>query len=143
VCAAARRTARRLGRRGAVLALKGVMCTVYGYSLLVQPPADTRGIRLLLDLMPLHWWAWAWIAAGCTAVVSAWLPQGRDWPGYPAVYAVAAPWSLGSLASWWLYDNPRGWAGAVVWGAFCGVALIVAEWPEPPHPPGPGGAGEP
>lgn len=131
--AAVHRAARRVGRRGAVLSLKGVMALVYGYSLLVQPPADTRGIRLLLDLMPLHAWAWVWIAAGVTAVVSAWRPAGRDWLGYPAIYLAAAPWALGSLASWWLYGNPRGWAGAVVWGAFCGVAAIVAEWPEPEH----------
>lgn len=131
--AAVHRAARRLGRRGAVLTLKGIMAGVYGYSLLVQPPTDTRGIQLLLDLMPLHAWAWAWIAAGLLAIVSAWRLQGRDWPGYPAILLVVIPWSLGSLASWWLYDNPRGWAGAVVWGAFAGVTAIAAEWPEPPH----------
>lgn len=131
--AAAHRAARRVGRRGAVLSLKGVMCALYGYSLLVQPPVDRRGIRLLLDLMPLHWWGWAWIAAGVTAVVCAWRRQGTDWPGYPAVWMVVAPWALGSLASWWLYDNPRGWAGAAVWAAFGGVAAICAEWPEPLH----------
>lgn len=131
--AAARRAARRVGRRGAVLMLKGVMAALYGYSLLVQPPVDQRGIRLLLDLMPVQAWGWAWIAAGVLAVGCAWRRQGRDWPGFPAVLVVVVPWSLGSLASWWLYDNPRGWASAAIWAAFGGVTAIVAAWPEPDH----------
>ncbi|MFD0405632.1 hypothetical protein [Kitasatospora sp. NPDC127116] len=130
---AVHRAARRLGRRGAVLTFKGIMAAIYGYSLLVQPPQDTRGIRLLLDLMPLHAWGWVWIGAGLLAIGCAWRQPGRDWLGYPAICLVVAPWALGSLASWWLYDNPRGWASAVVWGAFGGVAAIAAEWPEPPH----------
>lgn len=138
--AAVHRAARRVGRRGAVLSLKGTMVVLYGYALLVQPPRDTRGIQLLLDLMPLRAWAWTWIAAGVTAIVSACWPPGQDWPGYPAVYFVVAPWALGSLASWGLYDNPRGWVSAAIWGAFCGVAVVVAEWPEPEHR---GGADEP
>lgn len=135
--AAAHRAARRVGRRGAVLTLKGLMCALYGYGLLVQPPSDTRGIRLLLDLWPLRAWGWVWVAAGVLAMGCAWLRQGRDWLGYPAILAVVAPWSLGALTSWWLYDNPRGWVSAVIWAAFGGVTAIVAAWPEPDH----GGAG--
>jgi hypothetical protein len=131
--AAAHRAARRVGRRGAVLSLKGLMALLYGYSLLVQPPADRRGMRLLLDLMPLHWWGWAWIAAGAVAMVCAWRQQGWDWLGFSAVYLVVAPWSLSYLASWWLYDNTRGWVSGTIWAAFCGVAAICAEWPEPLH----------
>jgi hypothetical protein len=134
--AAARRIVHRVGRRGAVLTFKGIMTLLYGYGLLVQPPVDTRGIQLLLDLMPLHAWAWCWVAAGLCAIVSAWRPTGRDWLGFPAIYFVAAPWALGSLASWGLYNNPRGWVSAAIWGAFCGVAIVVAEWPEPPEHPG-------
>lgn len=131
--AAACRAGRRVGRRGAVLSLKGVMCVLYGYSLLVQPPADTRGVRLLLGLWPLHVWGWVWVAAGVLALGCAWLRQGRDWLGFPAVLVVVAPWSLGSLTSWWLYDNPRGWVSAAIWAAFGGVTAIVAAWPEPDH----------
>lgn len=129
--AAACRAGRRVGRRGAVLTLKGLMCALYGYSLVVQPPVDTRGIRLLLDLMPVQAWGWVWIAAGVVAMGCAWRRQGRDWPGFPAIFLVVGPWSFGSLASWWLYSNPRGWASSAIWAAFGGVAAIVAAWPEP------------
>ena len=77
--AAAHRAARRVGRRGAVLSLKGMMCALYGYSLLVQPPTDTRGIRLLLERAPLQVWGWLWVGAGALAMGCAWLRQGRDW----------------------------------------------------------------
>lgn len=131
--AAAHRAARRVGRRGAVLTLKGIMALLYGYGLLVQPIQDTRGVRLLLQLMPLQAWAWTWVAAGSVAIVCAWLRPGRDWPGFAAIYLIVSPWSLAYLTSWWLYGNPRGWAAAVIWAAFGGVAAICAAWPEPLH----------
>jgi len=129
--AAVHRAARRVGRRGAVLALKGVMALLYGYSQLVQPIPNTTGIRLLLELMPARCWGWAWVIAGCTALAGVGLRQGRDWAGFAAVYLMASTWALGNLASWWLYGNARGWVGALIWAAFGGVAVVVAAWPEP------------
>lgn len=129
--AVARRAVRRVGHRGAVLALKGVMALLYGTSQVVQPIPNTAGIRLLLLAAPPHVWGWVWVAAGCTALACTALRQGRDWPGFAAVYLVASAWALSNLASWWLYDNPRGWIAAMLYGAFGGVAMIVADWPEP------------
>jgi hypothetical protein len=129
--AAAHRAARRVGRRGAVLALKGGMCALYGYAQLVQPNPNQVGIRLLLLLMPVRCWGWAWVIAGVIALVCVTLRQGRDWAGFAAVYLMASTWALGNLASWWLYGNTRGWVGALIWAAFGGVAAVVAAWPEP------------
>jgi hypothetical protein len=129
--AAVHRAAHRVGRRGAVLALKGVMSLLYGYSQLVQPIPNTTGIRLLLWLMPTHGWAWSWLVAGVVALLCAPLRQGRDWPGFAGVYLVASAWALSNLASWWLYGNTRGWISAVLFAAFGGVAAVAAAWPEP------------
>lgn len=129
--AAVRRAARRVGRRGAVLLLKGGMALLYGYSQLVAPPASTASIRLLLLGMPQHGWAWLWIAAGAIALVCSLAREGRDWLGFAAVYLVASAWACSALASWWLYDNPRGWISALIWAAYGGVAAIVVAWPEP------------
>jgi len=131
VRAAVRQAARRIGRRGAVLLLKGGMAVLYGYSQLVEPPASTESIRLLLLGMPRHGWAWLWIAAGVTALACVPQRRGRDWLGFAAVYLVASAWALSALASWWLYDNPRGWITALIWAAYGGVAAIVVGWPEP------------
>jgi hypothetical protein len=132
VLAAVRRLRQRMGRRGAILTLKGTIAVLYGYGLLVQPTPDRTGLRLLLRLMPLHCWAVTWVAAGTIALTCAWLREGRDWPGFTAVWLIATPWALGYLASWWpLGDNPRGWITAAIFGAFGLVCLTVVGWPEP------------
>ncbi|MEU5596806.1 hypothetical protein [Streptomyces sp. NPDC020298] len=114
--------------------MKGVIATLYGYGLLVQPLQDPRGLRLLLKLMPLHAWGGAWIAAGLTALVCAWLAPRWDWPGFLAVWAITAAWAMAYLMSWWpLGENPRGWIGACVFGAFGAVCLVAIGWEEPPR----------
>ena len=131
--AAARRLTRRLGRRGALLSLKGTIAVLYGSGQLAAPVQDTRGLRLLLKMCPLEVWGWAWIVAGSTALVCAWLPPRRDWPGFLAVWAITAPWSMSYLVAWWpLDDHPRGWVAALIFGAFGSVCLVAIGWDEPP-----------
>jgi hypothetical protein len=129
--AAAHRAARRVGRRGAILILKGIMSLLFGCSLLLQPLPNTIGIRLLLKLMPAHFWGWAWVVAGCIALTCAVLKPGRDWPGFAAVYLMSSSWALAYLTSWWLYGNSRGWITSIIFAAFGGVAAVAAAWPEP------------
>lgn len=132
--AAVRRLTRRLGRRGALLTLKGVIASLYGYGQLVAPPRDLRGLCLLLRWMPLDVWAGLWIAAGLTALVCAWLPPRRDWPGFLAVWGITAPWSMAYLVAWWPLDEyPRGWVPALIFGAFGMVCLVAIGWNEPPR----------
>ncbi|MFF9124345.1 hypothetical protein ACF09J_13725 [Streptomyces sp. NPDC014889] len=131
--AAARRLGTRLGRRGALLTLKGVMATGYGSGQVVQPTGDRHGLALLLKLMPLHAWGWAWIAAGAVALVCAWLPPRRDWPGYLAVWLIASSWAMAYLVAWWpLGESPRGWVIALIFGSFGFVCLVAIGWAEPP-----------
>ncbi|MFF7310568.1 hypothetical protein [Streptomyces sp. NPDC008137] len=131
--AAARRLTRRLGRRGALLTMKGIIATLYGSGQIIEPVRDTRGLRLLLTLWPLEVWGWAWITAGAIALVGAWLPPRRDWPGFLAVWAITAPWSMSYLVAWWpLDDYPRGWVAALIFGAFGAVCLVAIGWAEPP-----------
>lgn len=131
---AARRLAERLGRRGALLTLKGTIATLYGYGQLVAPAADLRGLCLLLKLMPLQAWAGLWIAAGLGALACAWLPPRWDWPGFLGVWAITAPWSMAYLVAWWpLGEYPRGWVAALIFGAFGFVCLVAIGWDEPPR----------
>lgn len=130
--AAARRLRKRLGRRGSILVLKGTIAILYGYGQLIQPVPDRRGLRLLLHAMPLHAWAITWIAAGVIALGCSLAGEGRDWPGFTAVWLISVPWALSYLVSWWpLGDNSRGWITATIFGAFGLVCLTVVGWPEP------------
>jgi hypothetical protein len=130
--AAVRRLGRRLGRRGTLLILKGSIAVLYGYGQLTQP-SNQRGLCLLLKLMPLEAWAAAWMAAGLAALACAWLPARRDWPGYLAVWAITAPWSMSYLVAWWpLGEYERGWIPALIFGAFGLVCLVAIGWDEPP-----------
>jgi len=129
--AAVQRLARRLGRRGALLTMKGIIATLYGYGQVIQPAPDRRGLALLLKLMSLEAWGALWMAAGITALVCAWLR--RDWPGFLAVWGITATWAMAYLVSWWpLGESPRGWVGALIFGAFGAVCLVAIGWDEPP-----------
>ncbi|MEU9921860.1 hypothetical protein AB0H51_11285 [Streptomyces griseoluteus] len=111
-----------------------MIATLYGVSLFLQPTHDLRGLQLLLWIRPsLRAWAAAWVAAGAVALVCAWLPPRRDWPGFLAVWGITAPWSMSYLVAWWpLCDHPRGWVIALIFGAFGGVCLVAIGWDEPP-----------
>lgn len=133
---AARRLGRALGRRGTILGCFGTVWALYGYALVTTPP-DTSAFRVLLLLWPLHVWGWLWIAAGCVAMITAWFPARLDAAGFGALVLIVVPWMLSNLLSWWpLRDNPRGWIGALIWGAITVPVLVVAGWPEPARPKG-------
>lgn len=125
--------ARRLGRRGAILSCYGIVWLLIGWGQLVQPQPDRRGLTLLLSWAPLQVWAWGWIAAGLVALVCAWLPSGRDAPGFCALVVIVVPWMASYLVSWLLGVYPRGWAAAAVWTAITVPIMVVLGWPEPPR----------
>ncbi|MCZ4506950.1 hypothetical protein O3Q52_01740 [Streptomyces sp. ActVer] len=129
---AVRRLGRQLGRRGAILLSYGTVWALYGYAQVVSPQPDQRGLEPLLELWSLHVWGWLWVITGLVAVVSAWLPQGFDWPGFLALPLIVLPWMVSYLATWLAGDFPRGWVAAVVWGVIAVPVLVVAGWREPP-----------
>jgi hypothetical protein len=129
-----RRLSKQLGRRGAILLCYGVVWAIIGYGQITAPAPDLRGLRLLLQMMSLDVWGCLWVASGLIAIVSAWLPQGRDWPGFLALPLMVLPWTVSYLLAWIIGDFPRGWVAAVVWGAIAAPVLVVAGWREPPQP---------
>jgi len=123
-----------LGRRGAILLCYGIVWAIIGYGQITSPAPDLRGLRLLLQMMSLDAWGWLWVISGLIAIVSAWLPQGKDWPGFLALPLMVLPWAVSYLLAWIIGDFPRGWVATVVWGAIAAPVLVVAGWREPPRP---------
>ncbi|MFJ4990078.1 hypothetical protein ACIP9H_40560 [Streptomyces sp. NPDC088732] len=130
-CPAARRVARRLGRRGAILTCYGSVWAVYGWAQLITPQPDQRGLGPALHVMPLVAWAWLWVVSGVIAAMAAWLPEGRDWPGFLSLPLIVLPWTVSYFMSWAVGDAPRGWVSSVVWAAIAAPVLVVAGWDEP------------
>lgn len=130
--AVVRRAARRVGHRGAVLFLLGIIALLYGVSLITTPPIpNPPGLHLLLGIMGLHAWGATLTAGGVIAIACSPLKQGRDWPGFAALVLVWIPWSLSFFVSWWPDgSNPRGWVSALVFIAFAAVPAVCATWEE-------------
>ena len=115
-----------LGRRGAILLSYGTGWSLFGYGQLISPLPPQPGLTLALQMMSLDAWGWLWITAGVIALVSAWLPQGVDWPGFLALPLIVLPWMLSYFVSWLQGDFPRGWVAAAVWAAIAVPVLVVA-----------------
>lgn len=138
------RLAHRVGRRGTVLLLIGVLVLLHGIGQLARPIPDTTGLRLLLMVMDLHWWSWTWVLAGIVAIGCAFVRQDRDWPGFTGLWLATIPWALSFFVSWWpLGDNPRGWITALIFVSFGAIPLVIVGWREPPRHTRPGRPDEP
>jgi fatty acid desaturase len=127
-----RRLGRTLGRRGAILLCYGTVWALYGYAQITTPQPDQRGLQPILERVPLTVWGCLWVATGLIAIVSAWLPQGRDWAGFLALPALVLPWMTSYLLAWLMGYFPRGWVAALVWAVIAVPVLVVAVWSEPP-----------
>ncbi|MER7801264.1 hypothetical protein ABTX71_13125 [Streptomyces parvulus] len=130
LCRAARRLRKKLGRRGAFLALLGVGKTCYGLSFLVAPPSN-HGLQLLTRFCDLRHWSWLWIACGLITLGSAFLRVGRDWAGFLAALIPPTVWALAYTVAVFAGDYSRGGFVALWYlTSHVGVILWASAVPE-------------
>lgn len=79
----------RLGRRGAMLLTFGILWLSQGAGLILEHTHVQPGLFLTGHI---PWWlrASGWLITGLVAVGYAVRRQGRDWPGWLALYVMAA-----------------------------------------------------
>jgi len=129
----------RLGRRGAVLLILGVIWFFIGISTITDPYAGgSRNQGLFHEALPPWLRATLWIGTALLALSSAWRVAGRrdDW-GYMALILMPTVRAMSYLWAWLidLFDgqgDPTGWLGAIVWGTVTILVYTISGWPETP-----------
>jgi hypothetical protein len=123
--ATARRILRRVGHRGAFLA---VLDAGFGYSLLGEPSAVQQAQDLAL---PLPAWGWLWIGVGVVCAVYAFTRPARDTPAFGIAAALKFAWAAAEIRAGLLAPEPRWWVSPMIFGTFALTTIVIASWPEP------------
>jgi len=131
--------ASRLGRRGAALAVLGVLFLLIGFQAGVTPAATELGPRFLLHTMlPAPIEALLWVVPGSLALwASVHKGPGPDGFGFNALvvpvilqivsYLISFIAFLTGASTW-----PYALATALIWLAVLALVLIIAGWAEVP-----------
>lgn len=128
----------RLGRRGTILLLLGVIWIATGIQDAIGPPSDDYA--LLSDRLPIvgkplltELRAATWVTTGAAAMVFAW--RRHDAWGWVALYVMTSYRLIayGLDATGWWSDAPsngRGWVGVLIWLSILIVLAVCSGWPE-------------
>lgn len=138
----------RLGRRGAVLLILGIIWVMQGVAIPVAgDPPTPQDAWLLHTEIPVVLRVALWVATGAVAIVGATVqrPRWERW-GYMALVlmplerALSYLWSYIVFAvSWGDIGYGRGWVGASIWAASFVLIVTIAGWREVPAGAKPGG----
>ena len=144
---------RRLGRRGTVLVMLGLVWIVQGLAVGTSPRSTERGAQYLVhETLPTWLRVALWTGTGIVAVWAGFrqIPPGRDSYGFVAL--VILPIERGASFGWgfllylwhqlvehveWLpWDTapmgyPRGAIGAVSWLTIAALLMVISGWADP------------
>lgn len=118
----------KVSRRDAFLGVFGLAYILIGYSLLNIPPQFKpilhMSLRQALDIAPIEFYGWAWIAVGCVAVIGAVLRRFGQL-GFGAATALPLLWSVAYWTAEIQDGVPRAWVGGVTYALLgCAVWLV-------------------
>lgn len=122
----------RLDWRGLALVISGLAWISYGASIALQPRyGTTRGIAVLLDLMPMAAWGWCWIGAGLLCAGYCLTPAGKDLLGIGAAMAPPLLWAVAYALGWLTGTSATAWGSIAPWASHALLILIVAVLTRP------------
>ena len=132
---------RRLGYRGTVLLIMGIIEVAYGIGLIIYPlPTLPRSYWVLHEMIPYPLRAFMWVATGVVACAFAFArAPGRDRFGFVALVLMPMVRAASYVTAWviWLMPLPhhigydRGWVAAVFYVGWAGLMMVEAARPEP------------
>lgn len=136
---------RKLGRRGLILVLIGIIWILVGVNIYQFPIErfSRPGPGGVLEFMEKPYIGLLWAIAGIIAVATGILHYlqrvaERDAIGYNALLTPALVWTLCFFWSWAAYlfgagGNERSLAGLLAWATISLFILVIAGWPEIPE----------
>lgn len=130
---------RRLGRRGAVLLILGLLWILQGIGVYLAPYNANVGSELLVhEQLPVWLRVSVWCGTGVVAVAYALRRACADTPGFlalvfmPVERAASYGWGFLMYLVPGVPDGyPRGLVSATVWAGVAALVIIVAGWREP------------
>lgn len=123
-----------VGRRGAFLALFGLVYLLIGYSYTGSrtTPAVRQSLHLATNVMPIWAYGVIWLSAGMIALAFGLLfDPAKDALGFVAAIVMPALWSFIYLCSWVEGYSPRGWSTAALFLLVAGAVAVVSGMPNP------------
>lgn len=110
------------------LLASGLAWISYGFTISTNPRySTTRGITVLLDLMPLWAWGLVWIICGALCLIFAPRPAGRDLPGFVGAFVPAALWAVAYGLGGFAGNGYSTWTAVAPWLSHAFLILIVAR----------------
>lgn len=117
----------RFGRRDGVLLVIGALDMIFALNLMIidNPNND----RIYGSILPLKFWAVAWVLAAMAAWVSIFWEHDRL--GFSFSVTILTCWGILAVIAWVQGVNPNGWLAATFFLVLDGLILIPSSWPEP------------
>jgi len=142
----------RIGRRGIILIITGLIWLLYGIAIFNRPNSDRFSSPdhpepiYVFNLLQNHWMGILWgvcgvIATFCGVLRSRRSVHPRDGIGFNAILIPSIMWALLFLWSEIIYfftggdyGNSGAIFGFLVWALVTAFILIIAGWPDPTDP---------
>lgn len=128
--------AAKLGRRGGVLFVLGLVFLIIGLKSILAP-AEDDGRFILYTFLPVPIRGALWIIPATLAIFSSFRRgSGRDGLGFMALVIPATVVAFSYVWSFVGYlfgatDWPLGWSSAAIWISILLLVLLVSGWREP------------
>jgi hypothetical protein len=123
---------RRIGRRGAFLALFGCAYIMIGFSYTSDRPTTAvyQSLRVAIKVMPLWCYGVLWMLGGLFAIVVGLSPK-RDGYGFVAAIVLPTLWTLAYFVGWFNGDSARGWVSGLIYLLIASAVAVVSGMPNP------------
>jgi len=118
--------AKRIGHRGAFLALVAAAFILYGLGLFYEPSSYHHADFFL----SFEWWPRIFFATGAAMFLTGVSGPTRDSYAFGVSAFISAWWAIRWFHSWIVEGVPGDWPVAFTWVLISAIILLVATWPE-------------